>query len=50
MSNCFGDGQCSKGEKYIWRTAKRERWKTVARHKSIKRGNNHRLQKYLIEY
>jgi hypothetical protein len=45
MSNCFGDEHCSKRENRIWRTAKKERWKEVAKHKSIKRGNNHRLQK-----
>jgi hypothetical protein len=25
MTNCFGDGQCSKGEDCIWRTAKKDR-------------------------
>jgi hypothetical protein len=50
VTNCFGDGQCSKGENRIWRTAKKERWKDVAKHKSIKRGNNHRLQKLYIDY
>jgi hypothetical protein len=37
-------------ENHIWRKAKRERWKAIAKHKSIKRDNNHRLQKYHIEY
>jgi hypothetical protein len=50
MSNCFGDGQWSKGENRIWGTANKEIWKEVAKHKSIKRGNNHRLQKLHINY
>jgi hypothetical protein len=50
MVNCFGDGKCSRGENLIWRTAKKERWKELAKHKSIKRGNNHRLQKLHINY
>jgi hypothetical protein len=37
------EGKSSKGEDYIWR-------KAVVKHKSSKRGNNHRLQKYHIEY
>jgi hypothetical protein len=28
MTNCFGDGQCSKGESRIWRTAKKKDGKT----------------------
>jgi hypothetical protein len=36
MSNCFGDGQCSEGENGIWRTAKKEKGKEVANHKSLK--------------
>jgi hypothetical protein len=50
MTNCFGDGQCSNGENLIWRTAKKERWKEGTKHKSKKRGNNHRLQKLHINY
>jgi hypothetical protein len=50
MTNYFGDGQSSKGENHIWRKAKRERWKIVAKYKSIKRVNNQRLKKYHIEY
>jgi hypothetical protein len=30
--------------------SKKERWKDVAKHKSKKRGNNHRLQKLHIIY
>jgi hypothetical protein len=37
ISNCFGDGKCCKGENLIWRTAKKERWKDIAKHKSIKK-------------
>jgi hypothetical protein len=29
----FGDGKCNRGENRIWRTAKKERWKEVAKHK-----------------
>jgi hypothetical protein len=50
MTNCFGDGKCNRGENLIWRTAKKERWKDIAKHKSKKRGNNHRLQKLHINY
>jgi hypothetical protein len=25
MTNCFGDGKCSKGEERIWRMAKKDR-------------------------
>jgi hypothetical protein len=45
MVNCFGEGKYSKGENHIWRVAEKERWKEVAKYKSIKRGNNYRLQK-----
>jgi hypothetical protein len=50
MSNCFEDGQFSKGENRIWRTAKKERWKEVVKHKSIRRDNNHKLQELHINY
>jgi hypothetical protein len=50
MTNCFGDGQCSKGEERIWGMAKKERWKEVAKHKSKKRGNNHRFKMLDINY
>jgi cell division protein FtsB len=50
MTNYFGDGKCSRGENLIWRIAKKERWKEVAKNKSKKRGNNHRLQKLHINY
>jgi hypothetical protein len=50
MTKCFGDGYFDKGQKYLRRKAKKERWKAVAKHKSIKRGNNHRLQKWHINY
>jgi hypothetical protein len=43
MTNCFGDGKCSKGEERIWRMAKKDRWKEVLKQKSKKRGSNYSL-------
>jgi hypothetical protein len=50
LVNCFGEGEISSGEKRIWKLAKKTRWKEIAKQKSIKRGNNHRLQKLHNEY
>jgi hypothetical protein len=49
--NCFGESdKLSRGEKQIYRMAKKDIRKEVFKQKSEVRGNNYRLQKTHITY
>jgi hypothetical protein len=50
MINCFGDKEMCKGEKQIYRMAKKDRRKYIFKEKSEERGSNHRLQKAHFTY